>query len=158
MQMYRALCKNWERKSVCRYRVRTRQSITLKSHIGSDGLLKVHLPDMRDTDIEVVIVYQTSISKGVEAASVSQFYGCIQDDSFIRHPQNEQPEREPLNLIQNHVFFPLSTLSYDESVKCIWRFIRLYNVPPAPRRFWHHVSTTLPNTYSLDFGQKNKFA
>ncbi|MEQ8960044.1 MAG: hypothetical protein RLP02_19325 [Coleofasciculus sp. C2-GNP5-27] len=72
------------------------QSITLKSHIGSDGLLKVHLPDMRDTDIEVVIVYQTSISKEVEAASVSQFYGCIQDDSFIRHPQNEQPEREPL--------------------------------------------------------------
>gem|GEM_PF-5729773 len=114
---------------------------------------------MRDTDIEVVIVYQTSISKGVEAASVSQFYGCIQDDSFIRHPQNEQPEREPLNLIQNHVFFPLSTLSYDESVKCIWRFIRLYNVPPAPRRFWHSsVSTMLPNTYSLDFGQKNKFA
>ncbi|MFB2875307.1 MULTISPECIES: hypothetical protein [Floridanema] len=72
------------------------QSITLKSHIGSDGLLKVHLPDMKDTDIEVVIVYQTSLPKGVEAVSLSQFYGCIQDDSFIRHPQNEQPEREPL--------------------------------------------------------------
>lgn len=72
------------------------QSITLKSHIGSDGLLKVHLPDMRDTDVEVVIVYQTSLPKRVEAAPLSQFYGCIQDDSFIRHPQNEQPEREPL--------------------------------------------------------------
>jgi hypothetical protein len=72
------------------------QSITLKSHIGSDGLLKVHLPDIRDADIEVVIVYQTSLPKGVEAASLSQFYGCIQDDSFIRHPQNEQPERDLL--------------------------------------------------------------
>ncbi|HAA29188.1 MAG TPA: hypothetical protein DCE56_17665 [Cyanobacteria bacterium UBA8553] len=72
------------------------QSITLKSHIGSDGLLKVHLPDMRDTDIEVVIVYKTTLPKGVEAAPLSQFYGCIQDDSFIRHPQNEQPERESL--------------------------------------------------------------
>jgi hypothetical protein len=72
------------------------QSITLKSHIGSDGLLKVHLPDMRDTDIEVIIVYQISLPKNIEAASLSQFYGCIQDDSFIRHPQNEQPEREPL--------------------------------------------------------------
>lgn len=72
-------------------------SITLKSHIGSDGLLKVHLPDVRDTDIEVVIVYQTSLPNGVGTASLSQFYGgCIQDDSFIRHPQNEQPEREPL--------------------------------------------------------------
>lgn len=72
------------------------QSITLKSHIGSDGLLKVHLPDMRDTDIEVVIVYQTTLPKSVESVPLSQFYGCIQDDSFIRHPQNEQPEREPL--------------------------------------------------------------
>lgn len=72
------------------------QSITLKSYIGSDGLLTVHLPDIRDTDIEVVIVYQRTLPKAVEAASLSQFYGCIQDDSFIRHPQNEQPEREPL--------------------------------------------------------------
>ncbi len=71
-------------------------SITLKSHIGSDGLLKVHLPDMKDTDIEVVIVYQTSLTKGVEAKPLSEFYGCIQDDSFIRHPQIEQAERETL--------------------------------------------------------------
>lgn len=62
-------------------------SITLKSHIGSDGLLKVYLPDIRDQDIEVVIVYQTSPNKGVEAVPLSQFYGYIQDDSFIRHPQ-----------------------------------------------------------------------
>ena len=71
-------------------------SIKLKSHIGSDGLLQVHLPEMRDTDIEVVIVYQTSLTKGVEAKPLPEFYGCIQDDSFIRHPQNEQPERETL--------------------------------------------------------------
>ena len=70
------------------------QSITLKSHIGSNGLLKVYLPDIRDTDIEVVIVYQTSLPKGFEAASLSQFYGCIQDETFIKHPQNEQPERD----------------------------------------------------------------
>jgi hypothetical protein len=72
------------------------QSITLKSHLSNDGLLKVHLPDIRDTDIEVVIVYQTTLPKGVEAAPLSKFYGCIQDESFIRHPQNEQPERERL--------------------------------------------------------------
>ncbi len=71
-------------------------SITLKSHIGSDGLLKVHLPNMRDTDIEVVIVYQTSLPKDVKAVDLSQFYGCIQDDSFFRHSQPEQPERELL--------------------------------------------------------------
>jgi hypothetical protein len=71
-------------------------SITLKSHIGQDGLLKVHLPDMQNTDIEVVIVYQTSLSKAVEVHPLARFYGCIQDDSFFRHPQGEQPERESL--------------------------------------------------------------
>lgn len=71
-------------------------SIKLKSHIGSDGLLQIHLPDMKDTDIEVVIVYQTSLPKDVRAVDLSQFYGCIQDDSFFRHPQPEQPEPEPL--------------------------------------------------------------
>jgi hypothetical protein len=59
-------------------------SISLKSHIGQDGLLKVHLPDMRNTDIEVVIVYQTSLTKAIEAEPLSRFYGCIQDDSFSR--------------------------------------------------------------------------
>jgi hypothetical protein len=71
-------------------------SIKLRSHIGSDGLLQVHLPDMRDRDIEVIIVYQTSPSKDAEVTPLAQFYGCIQDDSFFRHPQLEQSERESL--------------------------------------------------------------
>jgi hypothetical protein len=59
-------------------------SITLKSHIGNDGLLKVHLPNMRDTDIEVVVIYQASMTKTVAAEPLSRFYGCIHDDSFNR--------------------------------------------------------------------------
>ena len=70
-------------------------SIKLKSHIGRDGILKIHLPDVQDTDIEAIIVYQTSQPQGIETP-LSKFYGCIQDDTFIRPPQNEQPEREPL--------------------------------------------------------------
>ncbi len=72
------------------------QSITLKSHVGSDGLLKIHLPDMKDLDIEVIVIYQTSQPKALESAELSEFYGCIQDDSFFRHPQPAQPERETL--------------------------------------------------------------
>lgn len=71
------------------------RSITLKSHIGSDGLLTVHLPDLKDADIEVVIVYQTSPPRAVDMSPLTQFYGCIQDDSFFIHPQPEQPDREP---------------------------------------------------------------
>jgi hypothetical protein len=71
-------------------------SITLKSHIGSDGILKVHLPDMKDVNIELVIVYQISLPRDIKAVDLSEFYGCIQDDSFFRHTQPEHPEREPL--------------------------------------------------------------
>jgi hypothetical protein len=71
-------------------------SIKLKSRIGSDGLLQVHLPEIKDTDVEVIIVYQASLPQSVETVDLSQFYGCIQDDSFFRHPQPEQPERETL--------------------------------------------------------------
>jgi hypothetical protein len=69
-------------------------SITLRSHVGNDGLLTIRLPDMRDTDVEVTIVYQARQPNVSEAVSLSELYGCIQDDSLIRHPQGEQPERE----------------------------------------------------------------
>lgn len=35
-------------------------SIKLKPHIGSNDLLQIHSPKTWDTDIEVIIVYQTS--------------------------------------------------------------------------------------------------
>lgn len=80
------------------------QSITLKSHVGSDGLLSVHLPDLKDTDVERVFVYQSVTPSEVEQPLVNtahgtpldQFDGCIQDESFVRHPQPQQPDRETL--------------------------------------------------------------
>ncbi|AGY57547.1 hypothetical protein [Gloeobacter kilaueensis] len=71
-------------------------SIQRKLHIGSDGLLKVHLPEARNMDVDVVIVYRTSTIEQVEEAPPAQFYGCIQDETFLRQPQNAQPERESL--------------------------------------------------------------
>jgi hypothetical protein len=57
-------------------------SITLKSHIGSNGLLQVHLPDMRDTDIEVVIVYQTSLSKRLKLQLFHSFMDAFRMTHF----------------------------------------------------------------------------
>jgi hypothetical protein len=31
-----------------------------------------------------------------DESSLTDFYGCIQDETFIRHPQGSQPEREPI--------------------------------------------------------------
>ncbi len=43
------------------------QSMRVRSLIGKNGLLQIQLPEN----------------------------GCIQDETFIRHPQPEQAEREP---------------------------------------------------------------
>ncbi len=90
------------------------QSIKVKSHIGNDGMLHIPLPEIRDTEVEAIIVYQPL--QKIEKPSLAslygvcaddpiiidddrtqlsdRFYGCIQDETFVRHPQPEQPERE----------------------------------------------------------------
>lgn len=69
------------------------QSITLKSRVGSDGLLKIHLPEAMNTEIEVILVYQIQ-SQPSQVLPKSGSYGCVQDELFIRQPQPRQPERE----------------------------------------------------------------
>jgi hypothetical protein len=69
-------------------------SIKLKSHVDSDGLLHIQLPDVHDADVEVILIYQPIAPRSSGVGSLSRFYGCIQDETFIRHPQGEQPERE----------------------------------------------------------------
>ena len=36
------------------------QSIKIKSHVDRNGILSLSLPEIRDTDVEVTIVYQIS--------------------------------------------------------------------------------------------------
>jgi hypothetical protein len=69
-------------------------SIKLKSYVDGDGLLHIQLPDVCDTDVEVILVYQPVAPKSSGVKPLEQFYGCIQDETFIRQPQGEQPERE----------------------------------------------------------------
>jgi hypothetical protein len=92
-------------------------SIQLESnHISSNGRLEVDLPSLQDTDVDVIIAYQPSqdskkhqwfsdfistfgawqgepmvraYQEEQEKELFLEFYGCIQDDSFIRNHQNE---------------------------------------------------------------------
>ncbi|NCS40806.1 MAG: hypothetical protein GPJ20_18490 [Microcystis aeruginosa BS13-10] len=63
------------------------QSMRVRSLIGKNGLLQIQLP-------EIILVYE-SASPTKTTTKLSDFYGCIQDETFIRHPQPEQAEREP---------------------------------------------------------------
>jgi|GEM_PF-660609 len=89
------------------------QSIKVKSHVGSDGILHIPLPEIRDADVEVVIVYQTLQSPkgyqtfGETSTALSQTrsveswspeflstFGSWQGEPLFRAPQEEPSERE----------------------------------------------------------------
>ncbi|MFN5991480.1 MAG: hypothetical protein ACLBM4_21160 [Dolichospermum sp.] len=75
------------------------ESLRLRSRIGKDGLLKIHLPQAKEgTEFDIIVIYEIAVPKEETATQqtmkLSDFYGCIQDETFIRHPQLEQPERE----------------------------------------------------------------
>lgn len=59
------------------------QSITLKSQIGSDGLLKVHLPEAINTEVEVVLVYQVKSASGENITPRADLYGICADDPIV---------------------------------------------------------------------------
>jgi hypothetical protein len=69
------------------------QSIRVRSLIGKNGLLQIQLPETTEgTELDIILVYESAPQKKTK---VSDFYGCIQDETFIRHTQPEQAEREP---------------------------------------------------------------
>ncbi|MDB9305013.1 hypothetical protein PN488_11605 [Nodularia spumigena CS-591/12] len=34
------------------------QSMRVKSHVGNDGMVHISLPEIKDTDVELIIIYQ----------------------------------------------------------------------------------------------------
>jgi hypothetical protein len=57
------------------------QSIKVKSHVDSNGILSLSLPEIRDTDVEVTIVYQ--LIPKIEKLSLASLYGICADDPII---------------------------------------------------------------------------
>jgi len=63
------------------------EAIKLKTHIGSDGLLKLEMPtDLVDVDAEVIVIYtpQSPPAKMDWAAFVNATYGSLADDPLER--------------------------------------------------------------------------
>ncbi|MBN3945226.1 MAG: hypothetical protein HWQ38_01530 [Nostoc sp. NMS7] len=82
------------------------QSIKLRSHIGSDGILHLEIPlGITDKEIEVTVIYQqlepsapakTPEELGWPAGFFEQTAGSLADDPIQRYPQGEYDTREPL--------------------------------------------------------------
>jgi hypothetical protein len=71
------------------------QSIRVRSRIGKNGMLQIQLPsETEGTELDIILVYQQASSAERTKKLSDRFYGSIQDDTFFRHPQPEQPDRE----------------------------------------------------------------
>jgi hypothetical protein len=72
------------------------QSITIKSHVDNDGIVHISLPEIKDTDVEMIIVYQPlkKSQKRQWSAEFLSTFGSWQGEPLVRETQEEQPERE----------------------------------------------------------------
>jgi hypothetical protein len=73
-------------------------TVTLKSRVGPDGVLRLELPvGMRDVDLDVVVVVNPATAADAWPPEFfSQVVGSIDDPTFIRPPQGEPETREPM--------------------------------------------------------------
>lgn len=77
------------------------ETIKLKTHVGSDGILRLELPvNERDLDFEVVLVMQPlkepTDELGWPVGFFEATYGSFADDPLEREPQGEYEVRDEL--------------------------------------------------------------
>ena len=71
------------------------QSIRVRSRICKNAIVQLQLPEVTEgTELDIIVVDE-SASRARDTRKMSvRFYGCIQDETFVRHPQPEQSGRE----------------------------------------------------------------
>jgi hypothetical protein len=75
------------------------ETIKLKTHVGSDGVLKLEVPvSVKDTDLEVVMVMHPSETPvdelGWPVGFFDKTYGSLADDPIERPPQGQYETRD----------------------------------------------------------------
>jgi hypothetical protein len=81
------------------------QSIKLQSHVGPDGVLKLEIPlDLRDTDLEVLVVVQPLVLTPVAASEdlgwppsfFEETAGAWAGELLVRDEQGDYETRDEL--------------------------------------------------------------
>ncbi|MGH9835903.1 MAG: hypothetical protein ACREBD_37345 [Blastocatellia bacterium] len=82
------------------------QSVTVRSHIGSDGMLNLQIPvELKDVDVEVVVTMKPLTVDDLEALAQSNGWppgfftnviGSWEGEPLAREPEGDYEEREEL--------------------------------------------------------------
>ncbi len=82
------------------------QSITLRSHVGADGILHLQVPvGMTDVDLEVMVIVQPTVKMdsaktpeelGWSTGFFEKTFGAWQGEPLVREPQGEYEQRDEL--------------------------------------------------------------
>lgn len=74
------------------------KTIHIRSHVDRDGLLQIQLPEHRDEEVELLIVYQSTQAsqKRQWSQQFLNLFGAWQGEPLERAPQESQPERNLL--------------------------------------------------------------
>ncbi len=80
--------------------------ITVQSHVGEDGILRLQIPvGIKDVDVEVTVALQETQKNGGDKSPedlgwppgfFEKTFGCLKDDPMERPPQGEFDVREEL--------------------------------------------------------------
>lgn len=78
------------------------ETIKVKTHVGSDGVLKLEVPvGMSDRDLEVLVVVQPLETEAADELGwpigyFEETYGSLADDPIERGPQGEHEIRDEI--------------------------------------------------------------
>jgi hypothetical protein len=60
------------------------ESIKVRRHVGSDGILHLDIPvGITERDVEVMVIYQSVPSSTTTGRSLERFYGICADDPIV---------------------------------------------------------------------------
>lgn len=73
------------------------QTFKIKSHAGSDKLLKLEIPvELSDIDYDITVLLQPRMTREAWLAFIEETAGSLADDPIEREPQGEYEVRDEL--------------------------------------------------------------
>lgn len=73
------------------------KTISMKKHIGKDGMLNISIPvNVKETDLDIVVIIESKKTKHNWDDFFDQTYGCFKENELSRPDQGNYPQRDSI--------------------------------------------------------------